>query len=65
MEDNEYKEFLDTDWTVSRSRILLFADIMGFKAMVKNNTHTQLVGNFRKFINDLTKLMEHWRLVDI
>lgn len=58
MEDNEYKEFLDTDWTVSRSRILLFADIMGFKAMVKNNTHTQLVGNFRKFINDLTKLME-------
>lgn len=58
MEKYDYKEFLDTDWTANRPRILLFADIMGFKAMVQKKTHSDLVTQFRGFINELTKLME-------
>ncbi|MDE5759290.1 MAG: hypothetical protein K2H85_11850 [Allobaculum sp.] len=58
MEEEDYKEYLATDWAASRPRLLLFADIMGFKAMVKSNTHSQLVGRFRSFINELTKLVE-------
>lgn len=58
MEKNEYKDFLDTDWTANRARILLFADVMGFKAMVNSKQHVELVNTFRKFINELTKLVE-------
>lgn len=56
--EEEYKEFLETDWDSQRIRILLFADIMGFKAKVHKNNHAELVKEFRRFINELTNLME-------
>ena len=56
--EEEYKEFLETDWDAQRIRILLFADIMGFKAKVQKNNHAELVKEFRRFINELTNLME-------
>lgn len=58
MENEAYKDFLDVDWKTNRTRILLFADIMGFKNKVFSKTHSQLVAEFKKFIEELTKLME-------
>lgn len=55
---SNYKDYLETDWNANRNRILLFADIMGFKELVKTKQHSDLVLKFRKFINELTMLME-------
>ena len=56
--NESFKVFMDTDWNTNRPRILLFADIMGFKEIVSTNSQLELVSKFRKFINELTKLME-------
>lgn len=53
-----FKDYLDTDWKTNRNRIILFADIMGFKELVYTKQHSELVLKFRSFINELTMLME-------
>lgn len=58
MKHIEYKEFLDTNWNANRHRILLFADIMGFKSKVLTSKHTDLVKQFREFKSKLTQLIK-------
>lgn len=45
-------------WEENRPRILLFADIMGFKALIGKTEHSELVKQFRDFTNQLIKLIE-------
>lgn len=57
--ERKYKE-----WEKNRDRILLFADIMGFKEKVQKTKHAELVDEFRGFIGKLTKL-HHLKLETI
>lgn len=48
----------DPNWEIDRERIILFADIMGFKSMIEKNKHSDLVKKFKEFSNLFTKLIE-------
>lgn len=43
-----------TEWESDSERLLLFADIMGFKEKVRTSSHAELVNEFRGFIGKLT-----------
>lgn len=46
------------NWDSPKERILLYADIMGFKSLVSSKQHSDLVKQLKYFIQKLTSLME-------
>lgn len=51
------KEYLKPNWESNRERIILFADILGFKRMLLDNKHIDFLKKFRAFIDRLKSLM--------
>lgn len=43
------------DWDGVHDRIILYADIMGFKERLKNTQHIEIVSQLKKFIKELCK----------
>lgn len=58
MDKNVPKNKPKVDWDSSQDRLLLYADIMGFKSLVSKEKHSELVDKLKDFIKKLTSLME-------
>ena len=53
-----------TKWESDSERLLLFADIMGFKEKVRTSSHAELVNEFRGFIGKLTNYIAPFEIGD-
>lgn len=49
------------NWNISQSRLILYADIMEFKAKLKNTPHVELVKELRQFIDILEKRLSPFK----
>lgn len=49
------------DWESNSERIILYADIMGFKQFLKKNTHSVVVENLRLFVDNIQKNISPFR----
>lgn len=54
---DKFNEYLNPNWEINRPRILLFADILGFKQMIKEGPHHYFSKEFKKFIIRLKSLL--------
>lgn len=52
---------LPVDWTSNHDRIILYADIMGFKERLKSTEHSVLVEGLREFIGGLCKSLSPYQ----
>lgn len=49
------------DWESNHPRIILYADIMGFKKLLKQTPHSELVDKLREFVNNIRKSMSPYQ----